>query len=244
MDPVKRKVISDIFLARSVVLPIVGGISAALLSFAAGGSNYMNAAAVVGILGGLGWMATRFIFKIEQITEEALRVQLNKQIEHEKKQLDILLRELTGDGDPRTQDYLTLLRSLRDDFWAASDRPGVQQRSAQLRGQIGQVFDAAVSHLRESLRMIRLAQKLTGDARRKVLMDREELLVEVNQTIDQMRLAIKEFREITKDTGQSNLTTLREELEASIRVAKRTEEAMREIESQGTNVDRLRSNTE
>lgn len=230
MDPVKRKVISEIFFAQSVVLPIVGGVSAALLSWAVGGANYLNAAAVVGILGGLGWMATRFIFKVEQITEEALRVQLKKHVDQENKQLEHLMQELVNDGDPRTQDYLTLLRSLRDDFWTASNRPGIQQRSAQLRSQIGRVFDAAVSHLRESLQQIQLARNLTGDARRKIMAEREELLAEVSQTIDQMRQTIREFREITQDKGQTNLTTLREELEESIRIAKRTEEVMREIE--------------
>lgn len=244
MDPVKRKVISEIFFAQSVVLPIVGGISAALLSWAAGGANYLNAAAVIGILGGLGWMATRFIFKVEQITEQALRVQLKKQIDAENKQFEQLMQELVNDGDPRTQDYLTLLRSLRDDFWTESNRPGIQQRSSQLRSQIGQVFDAAVSHLRDSLRLIRLASSLAGDARRKVMADREELLVEVSQTIDQMRQTIKEFREITKDEGRTNLTTLREELEASIRVAKRTEEVMREMEQQSSPSTRTRSDFE
>ncbi len=54
MDPVKKKVISELFFAPSVVLPIVAGISAGLLSWAGGGINYLSGAAIVGILGGLG----------------------------------------------------------------------------------------------------------------------------------------------------------------------------------------------
>ena len=59
MDPVKRKVISELFLAPSVLLPIVGGISAGLLSWAMGGIGLLTLAAAAGILGGLGWMMTR-----------------------------------------------------------------------------------------------------------------------------------------------------------------------------------------
>ncbi len=70
-------------------------------------------------MGGIGWMATRVIFQVEKITEEALQIQLRHQVDRENATLDQLYRELVADGDPRTQDYLTLLRSCREDFLAS-----------------------------------------------------------------------------------------------------------------------------
>src|SRR5689334_21101334 len=121
VDPVKRKVISELFFAPSVVVPIVAGISAGLLSWAADGISALSLAAAVGILGGLGWMATRVIFNVEQITEEAMKLQASQHDKALARELDQLRTELEGDGDVRTQDHLTLLRSLRDDFYTASD---------------------------------------------------------------------------------------------------------------------------
>ncbi len=73
VDPVKRKVISELFFAPSVLLPIVGGISAGMLSWALDGNGGLTLAAGLGVLGGLGWMMTRIIFQIESITEDAMR---------------------------------------------------------------------------------------------------------------------------------------------------------------------------
>jgi hypothetical protein len=231
VDPVKRKVISELFFAPSVVLPFVGGISAGLLSWAAGGIDAFTAAAAIGILGGVGWMATRVIFMVEQITDAAMKLQVEQQVKASNERLDQLKRELETDGDSRTQEYLTLLRSLRDDFLAASNRSGVQQRSSQLRERVNEVFEAAVAQLRETLEIARLAESLTGDARRRVLADREKLINEVGKTVDHLRTTIHEFHLLTQGDQRPDLTALREELEASMRVAKRTEERLREIES-------------
>ena len=49
MDSIKRKVYTELFLAPSVVLPIVGGISAGMLAWALGGSSFLTGAAIVGV---------------------------------------------------------------------------------------------------------------------------------------------------------------------------------------------------
>lgn len=235
MDPVKRKVISELFFAPSVVLPIVGGISAGLLSWAGGGIDALTAAAACGVLGGTGWMATRIIFMVEQITEAAMNLQQEQRTKASNERLDQLKRELDSDGDARTQNYLTLLRSLRDDFLAASSRPGIRQRSGQLRDQVNEVFDAAVVQLKETLQIARLAATLTGPSRQRAEADRENLINEIAQTIDQLRTTIQEFQVITQGDNRPDLTALREELEASMRVAKRTEERLREIDMPASN---------
>lgn len=230
VDPLKRKVISELFFAPSVVLPIVAGVSAGLLSWAGGGVEALSLAALTGVLGGIGWMATRIIFKVEAITESALKLQLQQQIDAENAQLDQLMNELSSDGDPRTQNYLTLLRSLRDDFWEFSSRPGVQQRAALLRDKVGDVFDATVGQLRDTLRQTRLAKSLSGEARKQVIKQREDSLAEIAHTIDHLRTTLEQFRDMAQDEPRVNLSSVREELEASIRVAKRTEQRMREME--------------
>ncbi len=229
MDPVKRKVISELFFAPSVVLPIVGGISAGLLSWGAGGIGLLTGAAIVGVLGGVGWMLTRMVFKIEDITEQALQVDLDRRLQAENEQLDALARRLQTDRDHRTQDYLTLIRSLRRDFESVAHQPGLQFRSAQVREKVSQVFVAVVEQLQQSYRLWELAEKVRGKSRDGILADRERVLQEVDATINQLRSTCEQFEQLTRTESKGGLAAMREELETTMRVAKRTEERMREL---------------
>lgn len=230
MDSVKRKVISELFFAPSVVLPIVGGLSAGLLSWATGGNLYLTGAAMAGVFGGFGWMLTRMIYKVEDITEQAMQAQLDKELREENSQLDTLAAQLRTDRDHRTQDQLTLLRSLRKDFEEAASQPGNQFKSARIREQVGHVFGAAVDQLRQSFKLWELSENLVGDARQRVLDNREQVLQEIDATVDRLEATVKQFEELVKKDQQVDLASMREELEATMRVAKRTEERMRELE--------------
>ena len=231
MDPVKRKVISELFLAPSVLLPIVGGISAGLLSWAMGGIGLLTLAAAAGILGGLGWMMTRIIFKVESITEDAMRFEQEQRIQAENEQLDRLMQQLKSDSDERTQDYLILLRSLRDDFQMQTSQPGVQMRSARVREQVSAIFNAAVEQLGNSYKLWQWSERLGGEARRKELATREQVLQEVSTTVDRLQVAVTQIKDLISQDKKVDLASMREELEATMRIARRTEEKMREIEN-------------
>ncbi len=237
VDSVKRKVLSELFFAPSVVLPIVGGISAGLLSWATSGSSYLTGAAVVGILGGIGWMLTRMIFKVEAITEEAMQAELDQRLRRENEELDRLARQLRTDRDHRTQDYLTLLRSMREEFEKAAYQPGVQFRSARVREQVSLVFQAAVDQLRQSYRLWELSENLVGEARDKVLANREQVLSEIGATVDRLQATVDQFHELLGKDEKVDLAAMREELEATMRIAQRTEQRMREIENPAGNYE-------
>jgi len=231
VDTVKRKVIAELFFAPSVVLAIVGGMSAGMLSWAMGGNSSMTMAAAAGILGGIGWMMTRIIFKIESITEGAMRFEQEQAIKAEKKQLDELEQRLIGDGDDRTQDYLTLLRSVREDFQETASQPGVQMRSARVREQVNAIFNATIDQLRHSYKLWELSQSLSGEARRKIMVSREGVMKEIGATVDRLHTTVLQFKELIREDKKVDLASMREELEATMRVARRTEEKMREIEN-------------
>ncbi len=231
MDSIKRKVYTELFLAPSVVLPIVGGISAGMLAWALGGSSFLTGAAIVGVLGGIGWMLTRIIFKVEEITEEAMQFEQQQRMAAEKSQLDQLAQQLIQDHDHRTQDYLTLLRSLRDDFLHTAAQPGVQLRSSRIREQVDLVFGAAVDQLRQSFQLWELSQNLKGDSCKSVLANREQVLTEIAATVERLQITVSQFKELIRKDKKSDLASMREELDATMRVARRTEERMREIEN-------------
>ena len=76
MDDLRKRILNEIFVAPSVVLPIAGGGTAWLLSWALGNVATLNLIGLVGVMVGIGWFATRFIFQLDAITEKAMREQI------------------------------------------------------------------------------------------------------------------------------------------------------------------------
>ncbi|MCY2983132.1 MAG: hypothetical protein NTY15_05780 [Planctomycetota bacterium] len=213
-----------------MALPLVSGASAWLISWAANGVTSLNIAGLALVLGGIGWMATRFIFFTDDIAAKILREESEKIVNAEEEKLDQLQFRLRSDRDYRTKDYLTLLRTCRSDFEEFAKRPGIVIQSQEIIKQVRQLFWSATDQLEQSLKLYRLAESLTGDEKKKIQAQRENTLEEIRVSIDHMQSAVKHYQELMNKEQQSDLGSLRDELDASLRIAKRTEERMRELE--------------
>jgi hypothetical protein len=231
LDDLRKRIMNELFVAPSVVLPIVGGATAWLMSWAVGGIGWLNAAGLVGVLAGIGWFATRFIFQLDSITEKAMRDQVMEQIRQEEQRLDQLAVRLRADRDPRTEDYLMLLRTNRAEIERVAQTPGIQLRSMEIVKQARQLFWAAIEQLEQSLKMYDLAQQVSGPARREALEQRERFLMEAYESTEHLREAVATFRGFVDKNQERDMDTLQRDLAASIEAAKRSEERMKELES-------------
>jgi len=216
--------------APSVVLPLVAGASAWLISWAVGGVATLNVAGLALVMGGLGWLATRAIFFTDHIAAKILRDEASKIIRAEEDKLDQLQFRLRSDRDFRTKDYLTLLRTCRTEFEEFVKRPGIAIQSQEIVKQVRLLFWSATEQLEQSLKLHALAERLSGSEKKKILEQREHTLGEIEVSIEHMQSVVKHYQEIMNKEQQSDLGILRDELDASLRVAKRTEERMRELE--------------
>jgi len=81
---------------------------------------------------------------------------------------------------------------------------------------------------------------LSGVEKKKVQEQREFTLGEIRESIEHMQSAVKHYQELMNKEQQSDLGSLRDELDASLRVAKRTEERMRELEGSIDNDSQLK----
>jgi hypothetical protein len=230
MDAIRRKVMSELFLAPSVVLPMVAGASAWLVSWGLGGVTSLTVGGLVGILAGAGWMATRIIFQLDDITERTMRFAKEKARQEEEQRLDNLQDKLSQLGDHRAFDYLTILREQRNEFEELADQPSIQGRSHQVSGQVRQLFLAAVEQLERSYKLSELVERLRSNERREMQSRNEETLAEIKATIDSLTDAVEQFRRLSLREQDGDLSQLRDELDESLRVAHRTEERMREFE--------------
>ena len=71
MDNIKKKVYLDVFASPGTLLPVAGGITAMLAAWATNGNPALLFAGIAGVLVGAGVTATRLVFGLNRITEDA-----------------------------------------------------------------------------------------------------------------------------------------------------------------------------
>lgn len=233
MEELRRRILREIFVAPSVVLPIVGGASAWLMSWASGGSDLLNGVGLVGVLGGVGWFATRFIFQIDSLSQKALQDIERDKVQQEERLLDELQRNLAKDGDERTESILILLRENRKEVERMAKTPGIELRSLEVVKQSRELFWASIEQLEHSWKMFQLSKRVTGAERQGVLAQRERCLQEGRESAEHLRSAVDAFRGILDKNQVRDLDGLQRELSDSIEAARRSEERMRELQRGG-----------
>lgn len=224
MDNVRKKVLLDLFASPWSIIPIAGGLSAWMLSWGVDGSLALNLAGLVGVMGGVGVLATRLIFGLEKITEDAFTyLNAQQQLEQER-ELDDLTERLSGDDDPNTETYLSDLRTLYKSFVEDVEKGQLSGAVRPVLAQVQRLFKAAVKHLEYSHELWARASKLQGPAKQKLLQERRRVIEEVAETIDHLGTSIQQFHTFRLQDSDSELSKLREELDATMQVAKRAEE--------------------
>ncbi|MCA9187812.1 MAG: hypothetical protein R3E01_21420 [Pirellulaceae bacterium] len=224
MDSVKRKVYLDLFASPSTLLPMVGGLTALLASWAVGGNAVFNFAGVAGILGGAGMFATRLIFGLENLTQRAYDYVLQKQQQQKDSALEELAKRLLTDQDPRTEVCLTQLRHLYDTL-AKDIREGkITLAAHDVMDGVDRMFHLCVEHLQRSYELYALSQQQQGISRQTTMRQREELIGEVIQSVQYLENVVQQLNSVASRRSKSELSQLRAELDETISVARRAEE--------------------
>ena len=233
MKEIRRRVMSEIFLAPSVVLPLVAGATSWLLSWGVSGNSWLNLAGLIGTVGGIGWMATRWIFQTEAITEKVIQDLRKQELEKENAELDQLAQLLLKDRDHRTEDYLILLRSIKTRFDEARQKSNSSLRFFEVSDRVDQLFRATIGQLARTYQLYELSRDISPETRQSVLQQRENVLNEIKASIDHLESAVSHFTTMLERDKKADLSILRDELDTSLRVAQRTEERLKEMEGSG-----------
>ncbi len=216
-------------------MPVVAGVSAWLISWAGDGVTTLNLAGLLAILGGVGWAATRAIFGTEKYTQEAFQELNHAAAKSEAEKLDQLDYLLSQDDDPRDQELLRMLRSQRAQFRELASQPSLVARSSEVLDRVEQLFRASVKNLAECYKLWEESRSLGRMEKVELMNEREKLLGEIHMAVKQVQTSLTEYKRIAKKAVGTDLSELRSELEASMEIAKKTEERLRELElSPGT----------
>jgi hypothetical protein len=234
----RKKVLLDLVSWPWALFPGVGGLTLMLLAGAANqAAPYVAFAGLASLLAGIGSLATRWIYRAEDVTKKAFEELQAEALKKEERDLDALDRRLRQeDDDPRTERHLAQLRRLytgfrNDSTWATRMKQGAAVEIAQ---KVESLFRGCVHSLERSLELWQTAHKMaTKDARAKVLEVREHLLEEIEQSIQQLARTIDEVQALAvKAKEQQDLAQIRQELNESLAVARRVEERMQALEAE------------
>ena len=234
MDQVKKKVLLDLFASPLTVLPVAMGLSAWMLSWAVDGSVWLNVGGLAGVLGGLGLLATRLIFGLDKITENAFEYLHEQQREEQEQHLDRLQSRLRRDNDPRTQTYLRTLRDLYDGMQEDVANGKLTRQAGIVLGQVDKLFQAAVKHLEHSYHLWKTAKRLSGAARQNLNDEREQVIQEVRETVEHLSRTIEQFHSFRVKENEAELAKLREELDETMNVARRAEARVAALDDERT----------
>ena len=229
MDPVKRKVLLDLFASPLTLLPVVGGATALLASWAFGGSPPLTFGGIAGMLGGIGMFASRIIFGLESLTNQAYEYVLQDQQDRQQAALQQLYSKLAEDRDPRTERLLAQLQSLYDQLKRDIDDGTITTVAHHVLDGVDNLFQVCVEYLDRSVHLWHTAERMKGQARDHVLQQREDLVLEVAKSCEHLEHTINQLHESATVRNKSNLAALRAELDETLRVARRAEERKGEL---------------
>ncbi len=230
MDEVKRKVLLDLFASPLTLLPVAGGLTALMASWALNGDPTLTFAGLAGVLGGVGLCVSRLILGLEGITQRSYDYFLEKQRKQREESLDALHEKLSSDQDPRTENCLRELRLLYGSLQTAAEKGKITAASYEVLGSVGKVFEQCVKQLRHSHSLWETASRLRGPARESLLQQRNEVVQEVCDTVIEMGQKVDRFLLSETRKNRSELSQLREELDETIEAARRAEERTAELE--------------
>lgn len=226
MDDVKKKVLLDLFVSPWTVGPIVGGLSSWLLSWGMNGNTTLNLIGLAAVLTGVGIQASRVLFGLEKITAQAQGYLTEKERAEQERYLDALAARLRRDEDPRTEECLKRLRKLRGIF--ESETPS-GHAALSVKSKVDKLFEASVRQLERSCELWEKARKLPGGTRRPLLDERKKAVDEVVLTVNHLTRTVEQFHEFQLRDTDDELAKLREELDATIEVARRADELIGSI---------------
>ncbi len=230
---VRKKVLLDVFASPATLLPAVGGVTALLGSWAFNLGVWPGFLGVVGILAGLGVSATKLIFGLEKITNDAYEFVHSQKVKRQEDQLDELDLKLVTDRDPRTQTSLRQLRQLNQDFADDVEQGKVARSAHDVLKVIEELVTKCVAQLERSYQLWHTARGMSGQTKEELLAEREQVIAEVVEAVQHVEKTTGQFRTFTAKKNEGDLGRLRQELDEAIQVARRAEDRVAQWDRTG-----------
>ena len=231
-----KKVLLKLLASPITILPFLAGVTDLLALWALEiDSGIATFAGLACILGSVGIFASRFLLGGKTLDREVLESLEQEAHAKREKALDVLDRKLTADGDPRTERCLRDLRTLTKRFREGRSWAGTLSSRAtfDILTGVDRLLDRSVYSLEETLKLWHTARDISlPDARKPILEKREAIIEEVGKSIEHLGRVLAGVQSLGGETeaDTSELARIRNELDASLAVARRVEDRMQALD--------------
>ncbi len=241
-DEIRRRLLWRLFGTPVTLVPILGGVSAALTPVLFGIDPAVPLfVGITGIVGGVMGLALRAILGRETISQSILDELEEEQMAEFRARMKLLRRRLEDDGDARTEglldDLLALTDTIKNDAeWRRNVNTVV---AADLMQGVDDLFDGCLRNLEHSLELARTIRKVNTPAAKQGLVDdRERVVGEITASVGELSRYLSELRVLgTEVAPEKELQRIRGDIDRSLAAARQT---VRETEGWHDTDDDLR----
>lgn len=232
----RSRMLYRLFAAPRVSLPLWLGAGFLLIATLSGNpTGYLGFLGVASLVFAFGTAATRWVLHRDRLAAETYEQLKTEAERNHYLYLHHLWRRLRMDRDPRTRQYLTQMRRL----YQRMERAGVLGKRVdtrllpEIREKTEQLYRSCLAALERTHDYWQATRDMaTDEGRREAVAGRETLLAEVNRSIERLNATLDHLQAaaLRRDDQTQQLTSIREELDEGLAVAKRVEERMEELD--------------
>jgi hypothetical protein len=229
LDQVKRKVTLDLLLSPYSLVPAVIGATAMIATWANDGPAWLAFAGISGVIAGIGILVSRYMLSLDNLMQKAWENTRNEEKKKKDEQILALHDLLISDHDARVT---TALRELVSAF--AAFHKNINQKDinvptkSTLVEKVNSLFDACLKQLERTHDLCQQQKQLSGNAKKTIRDQRDQIIADVQASIVSMGGTLDECIQIATNS-EGNTSELRNELETSMKVARRTDERMSQL---------------
>jgi hypothetical protein len=223
-----RKVLASLFLHPLVVFPL--GIGTVLMLMSLSGVRSLRYLALMGMSVGVCALFARVTIGFNGVAHKVFSKWQRDVQKSQTEKLDDLDSRLQADDDPRNEQALRRLRSIYKVFVECVQDGRVKEYNFLNTAE--KLFHTSIQKLDEGMDVWRQAMEMPGDKRQPFLDHRNELILEVEQSVDTLAQAVHEVQRMTSKDGKE-LASLRGEMDKRLEMARKVEERIANIEAAG-----------
>ena len=182
------------------------------------------AASVILLLISAGVYLNRLIFGWNNNYEQIVTEFREKMEKNRDKDLDKLYRDLSKDGDARTESLLKDLRTLTKAL-LNEQTDALAVNAFDIISDVDKLFQRSVDYLRESLELWQTAEKMERESiKNELLKQREVLIEEVEKSLENLGNVLGTMKKTAVNAGsKQHLADLRKELNNRLQIAEDVE---------------------
>jgi uncharacterized protein YoxC len=186
------------------------------------------------MLVGFGTLVTNVIFRLGPVSQRAAKKWQKHQATKKNAELDELDVRLTKTRDKKDETALRNLRALYDSFVRDHGENKISKNvPPAMLGQIDDLFQACIQQLRSSVEIHDQSKKVTGELKKTLKKQRDQLVDDVEKGVETLAGVINEVRALSQSTDRKALTKIQERLNSQLNIAKATEEQVAALDDIG-----------